>query len=265
MKQVSAAVLSNEELWPGVYLQWAQAPEIANEACPGQYVMVRCGEGYDMPLRRPLSVHRISEDGRIALLFAAVGRGTEWLAQRKEGDSLDLFGPLGNGFSIAPSSKNLLLVAGGIGIAPLVALADLAVTSGQSVTLLMGDRTADRIYSEHLLPSGITSVVATEDGSAGEKGMVTDLLPRFVPEADQIYACGPLPMYRSMAGMGPELGNKPVQALLEVVLGCGVGACLGCTVETGQGRKLVCKDGPVFDLRDIVWDKAVAPPAGRRY
>ena len=115
MKLVSAAVVSSAELWPGVYLLWAQAPEIAALARPGQYVMVRCGEGYDMPLRRPLSVHRTSNDGSVAFLFAVVGRGTEWLARRTAGDSLDLFGPLGNGFEINPSSKNLLLVAGGIG------------------------------------------------------------------------------------------------------------------------------------------------------
>ncbi len=114
-KLATARVVSNEELWPGSYLLWAEAPEIARAACPGQYVMVRCGEGYDMPLRRPLSVHNTSEDGCVAFLFMVVGRGTEWLAQRKEGDPLDLLGPLGNGFEIYPQSRSLLLLAGGIG------------------------------------------------------------------------------------------------------------------------------------------------------
>lgn len=265
MKQVNATVVSNHELWPGAYLLWAQAPEIAALARPGQYAMVRCGEGHDMPLRRPLSVHRTSLDGNVAFLFAVVGRGTEWLAQRKKGDPLDLFGPLGNGFDIYPSSRKLLLIAGGIGIAPLVALAEQAVATGCSVTLMIGDRTATRIYPDRLLPSGIKTVVATEDGSLGMKGMVTDLLPKFIPEADQVFACGPLRMYQRMAQMSSELRDKPTQVLLEVVLGCGVGACLGCTIETRHGQSLVCKDGPVFELSDIVWDKAVAPPAGRRY
>ncbi len=269
MKQTRASIVSNKVLLQDsvveVYLLWANAPEIAALARPGQYVMVRCGDGQDMPLRRPLSVHRISQDNSsVAFLFAVVGRGTEWLAQRREGDSLDLFGPLGNGFKIHPSSRNLLLVAGGIGIAPLAALAEYAVTSGRSVTLLIGDRTSSRIYPGHLLPSGIKPVIATEDGSLGAKGMATDLLPQFVPGADQVFACGPLAMYRRMAEMSSQLGGKQVQVLLEAVLGCGVGACLSCTIETKHGQKLVCKDGPVFELSEVVWDKVVAPPAGRR-
>ena len=167
-KLITAGVISNEELRPGGYLLWAHAPEIARAAAPGQYVMVRCGEGHDMPLRRPLGVHRVSPDGRVALLFSVVGRGTEWLAQRQEGEVLDLLGPLGNGFEIRPESRSLLLVAGGIGIAPLVALAESAVARGLSVALVIGDRTSAHVYPDHLLPSGVTAVVATEDGSAGK-------------------------------------------------------------------------------------------------
>jgi len=249
-----------------IHLLRIEAPEIAASARPGQYVMVLCGEGHGMPLRRPLSVHRICLDsGCIELLFAVVGRGTQWLAERCKGDSIDLFGPLGTGFEIHPSSGNLLLVAGGIGIAPLVALADEAVSDGHPVTLLTGDRTAERICPGHLLPSGIKIIVATEDGSLGQKGMITDLLPEFIPEADQIFACGPLPMYRSMAEKVNEFGDKTVQVLLETVLGCGVGACLGCSIETRAGRKLVCKDGPVFEFSDIVWDSVAIPSCTRRY
>jgi dihydroorotate dehydrogenase electron transfer subunit len=260
VKLAITTVISNEGLCPEAYMLWAQSPEIAALARPGQYVMVRCGEGGDMPLRRPLSVHRTSREGGMAFLFAVVGRGTEWLAQRKQGDSIDLFGPLGNGFDIAPSSKNLLLVAGGIGIAPLVALAESAISTGCSITLLIGDKNRARIYPERLLPSEIKVAVATEDGSLGLKGMVTDLIPQFVSGADQVFACGPLPMYRRMAEMCGQWRNIPVQVLLEAVMGCGVGACLSCAVETRYGRKLVCKDGPVFDLSDVNWDKVVAPP-----
>ncbi len=263
-KLVTADVLSNEELWPGGYLLWAHAPELARTAGPGQYVMVRCGEGHDMPLRRPLSVHRVSPDDHVALLFKVVGRGTEWLAQRQKGDPLDLLGPLGNGFEIRPESGNLLLVAGGIGVAPLVALAEYAVARERSVVLVIGDRTSACVYPDRLLPLGVRTVVATEDGSAGVRGMATDLLPQLAREADQVFACGPLAMYRAMAAMSGELGGRPMQVLLEVVLGCGVGACLGCTVDTRHGQRLVCRDGPVFDLGDILWDKATAPPAGRR-
>ncbi len=255
-----------------MYLLGAEAPEIAALARPGQYVMVRCGEGHEMILRRPLSVHRISQDdGRVDFLFAVVGQGTEWLAACREGALLDLFGPLGNGFEVYPSSRRLLLVAGGIGIAPLSALADQAVASGCSVTLLVGADTAPRLYPDHLLPSEVKVASATEDGSSGHRGMVTDLLclPDRVPElaggVDQVFACGPLSMYRKMAGMSSRIGDKPTQVLLEVVLACGVGACLGCSVETRHGHKLVCKDGPVFELSEVIWEKMVAPPAGRSY
>ena len=260
MKHINSTIVSTRELWPCAWLMRAQAPEIASAARPGQYVTVRCGDGNDMPLRRPLSVHRVSGDGSIDFLFTVVGRGTEWLAQRSEGDSLDLFGPLGTDFEVLPASRNLLLVAGGIGIAPLVALADSAVAAGKDVTLLIGYATASQIYPASMLPAGVKTAVATEDGSLGTKGMVTDLLPEYVAEADQVFACGPLPMYRRMAEMKGLFSGKHVQVLLETVLGCGVGACLGCTIETAQGRRLVCKDGPVFELGDILWDKVTAPP-----
>ena len=263
VKQTSATIVSNVELMPDVYLLWAHAPDVAAQARPGQYVMVRCGEGYDMPLRRPLSIHRSSTDGGLALLFAVVGHGTEWLANRRKGERLDLLGPLGNGFGIRALSRNLLLVAGGVGIAPLVALAEQAV-SNHSVTLLVGDKTATRIYPQRLLPHGVETVVVTEDGSAGLTGTVCDILPGFVSDADQVFACGPLAMYREMAAISRSPVGKPTQVLLEAVLGCGFGACLSCTVETAHGRRLVCKDGPVFEFDDILWDKMAAPPTGRR-
>ena len=263
MKLVSAPIISNTRILPNVYLMRVKAPEIASLAHSGQYVMVRCGEGYDMPLRRPLGIHRISKDG-ISLLYSVVGRGTEWLSQRKAGEPVDLFGPLGNGFEIYPSSRNLLLVAGGVGIAPLLALAERAIATSHSVKLVIGEKNAAKIYPERLIPDGIKPVITTEDGSLGQKGMVTDILPQFISEADQVFICGPLPMYRAIARMGRKLGNKPTQVLLETVLGCGVGACLSCSIETKRGRKLVCKDGPVFEFSDILWDKMAAPAAGGR-
>jgi dihydroorotate dehydrogenase electron transfer subunit len=263
MKLVNAPIVSNTEILPAIYLLRAKAPDIAGLAYPGQYVMVRCGEGYGMPLRRPLGIHRISRNS-ISLLYSVVGRGTEWLSQRKAGEHVDLFGPLGNGFEIYPSSRKLLLVAGGVGIAPLLALAEHAIAKGLKVRLVVGEKNAAKIYPERLLPSGIKPVITTEDGSLGQKGVVTDVLPQFVPQADQVFVCGPLPMYRAIAKMGRKLRDKPTQVLLETVLGCGVGACLSCSIETKQGRRLVCKDGPVFEFSYILWDKMAAPAAGGR-
>jgi len=192
------------------------------------------------------------EYGALALLFSVVGRGTNWLAQRKEGEAIDLLGPLGNGFEIAPPSRNLLLVAGGLGIAPLAFLAQRGVAAGYSVALLLGAPTKAQLYPAHLIPPQANLLLATEDGSAGRKGMVTDLWADLAPEADQIFACGPVSMYRYMASQG-VLEAKSVQVSLEVRMGCGFGACYGCAIETRSGLRLVCKDGPIFELKDVIW------------
>ena len=280
MKQVDARVISIEMVLPGLdhhharvilgsYLMWLDSPEIAAGARPGQYVMVRCGA--DAALPRPFSIHRVV-GGKLAILFAAYegGRGTPWLAARRAGDSLNVFGPLGNGFSLIPKTTNsmnstnstnsLLLVAGGIGVAPLCFLADEALKNRrvggakrnppQTVTLLYGTADKDR-YAD--FPKGIEVVAATEDGSVGHKGMITEILADYATKADQVFACGPPAMYRAMAKI-PALAGKPVQVSMEVGMGCGRGVCYGCTIKTRNGLKKVCQDGPVFELGDLMWD-----------
>jgi len=254
LKQVSAIVISNSEVMPDVYLIWLESPQIASIAQPGQFVMVRCGE--ESLLRRPLGVHRLDK-AKMALLFSVVGKGTYWLAQRQAGDTVDLLGPMGNGFSVHPDSHNLLLVAGGIGIAPLRFLIDKTLEQGKEVTLLLGAQTSSHLYPESLLPPDIRLAKTTEDGSAGEKGMITDSFRGFISftVADQIFACGPAPMYRAMAAQKQRLlAAKSVQVSLEMRMGCGLGTCYGCTLRTKHGLKQVCKDGPVFELDDIFWD-----------
>lgn len=256
MKQSLASLTSNSEVMPGVYLIWLESPEIASTANPGQFVMVRCGN--ELLLRRPLSIHQVDKTrSRLALLFAVVGKGTSWLSQRQAGDSIDVFGPLGNGFSVRPNSKNLLLVAGGMGIAPLCFLAQEASKQGCSIKLLLGGRTAVQLYPGDLLPSGIDTIYATEDATFGRRGRVTVLVPDYFDWADQVFACGPLLMYRNLAENFPQL-KKPVQVSLEMRMGCGLGVCYGCTIKTRSGLKQVCQDGPVFNLSDIVqWDELI--------
>jgi dihydroorotate dehydrogenase electron transfer subunit len=293
---------------PGVALMWLEAPDIAVAAQPGQFITVRCE---DFVLRRPFSIHQVSPlsspstgedlgEGEFAILFKVVGKGTRWLSRRKVGDKVDVLGPLGNGFSIPPviaryevprQSENLLLVAGGIGIAPLCFLAQYA-SSQHSITLIQGASTA--VQSLFLnpspvkgegkgegekrsnllpLPSNVRFISVTEDGSAGRKGVVTDILPDFLDWADQIYACGPLDMYKTMAGLtlnpSPSKGEgkgegekrseesklRKCQISLEVRMGCGIGACYGCTINTRKGLRKVCHDGPVFELDDILWEE----------
>ncbi len=251
-----APILSNEEVAPGIHLLWVEAPAIAAAAHPGQFVMVRCGEGGELLLRRPLSIHQVepsSSPSKLALLFAVVGKGTRWLALQRQ-STLDLLGPLGHGFSLGPPAQGrLLLIAGGIGIAPLAFLARQALSQGCRVRLLTGAPTTSPLYLDFPAGKGLDLVSVTEDGSRGRKGMATDFIADFLPEADQVFACGPLEMYRAMATQTPAL-DKPVQVSLEARMGCGLGVCFGCTIKTTSGLKQVCRDGPVFELKEIVWE-----------
>ena len=254
MKQGFAPAISNNEVMPGVHLIWLECPQIASEAQPGQFVMVRCGQ--ETLLRRPLSIHQLADNAKLAFLFTVVGKGTHWLSQCQAGDKIDLLGPLGSGFSIHPASHNLLLVAGGIGIAPLCFLAQEALNQGCSVRLLLGASTASQLYPQRFLPAEAEVITITEDGTEGKKGVVIDYVENNIDWADQIFACGPTSMYRAMAEQNQQLLKaKSPQISLEVRMGCGLGVCYGCTVKTKRGLKQVCKDGPVLDLQDILWDE----------
>jgi dihydroorotate dehydrogenase electron transfer subunit len=255
---------------------WLEAPDIAVAARPGQFITVRCG---DFTLRRPFSIHQVSSR-EIALLFKVAGKGTLWLSQRQTGESIDILGPLGKGFIIEPKSKHLLLVAGGIGIAPLAFLTQHS-SSQHQITLIHGVSIAAQLYPfssagkkrsklPHL-PNRVQFIPVTVDGSVGQKGMATDIMPDFLDWADQVYACGPVDMYKTMAltlnpsplkgeekGEGEKRSNpklKKCQVCLEVRMGCGFGACYSCTMNTKKGLKQVCRDGPVFELDDIIWQE----------
>jgi dihydroorotate dehydrogenase electron transfer subunit len=258
MNQTKAPIISATETVKDVYLFRLSAPEIAAAAKPGQFVMVRCGK--DTILPRPISIHYVA-GGEIALLFQVVGKGTAWLATMKKGDKLDIFGPLGNGYTVNPASNNLLLVAGGMGIAPLRFLAESAAGAGKNITVITGARTGDclfpltppqYLFDKGMLPAGFQCLNATEDGSEGFKGLATGLIPHYLKNIDQIFACGPMPMFQTMAQM-PELKNLPVQMSLEIMMGCGTGVCYGCTIKTKNGLKQVCKDGPVFRMDEILF------------
>jgi dihydroorotate dehydrogenase electron transfer subunit len=255
---------------------WIETPDIAVTAQPGQFITVRCG---DFTLRRPFSVHQVgsnnviaseAKQSHVALLFKVAGKGTLWLSRRQKGDRIDILSPLGKGFTIEPKSKHLLLVAGGIGIAPLVFLMQYA-SSQHQITLIHGASTAAQIYPFPLargkkrsklshLPKGVQFIPVTEDGSMGQKGRATDILPDFLNWADQVYACGPADMYKAMAEMSlrakrSNLKLTKCQVSLEVRMGCGFGVCYGCTINTQKGLKHICRDGPVFELDDIIWQE----------
>jgi dihydroorotate dehydrogenase electron transfer subunit len=228
-----------------------ECPDIAVEARPGQFVMVNCG---DTTLPRPFSINRITENGELSLFFAVLedGTGTRWLSEREPGDTMRILGPLGNGFTIDETSHNILLVGGGMGIAPLVFLAEEASNNGLSVTLLYGTPGKERYLAEEVL-TGINLINATEDGSKGHHGMITELIPEYIDNTDQVFICGPSAMYKYIKSRN-MIKNKPAQVSLEVRMACGRGVCYGCTIHTLNGTKRVCEDGPVFDFDEIDWN-----------
>jgi dihydroorotate dehydrogenase electron transfer subunit len=261
--QVKARVVNNVSFFSDVFnidrryrdirLMWLNCPDIARTVIPGQFVMVRCD---NLTLPRPISVHQVVNES-IALLFTVLadGKGTAWLADRQPDDILTILGPLGNGFYIDKAYQDLLLVSGGMGIAPLYFLAQNAVDRGIHTTLLLGAKTDRLLYPLDQLPVGIEVITATDDGSAVRKGLVTSLIPEYVDKAECVFSCGPVAMYRQMTENRQALGfeNKPVQVSFEAIMGCGHGACYSCTIKTHHGLRQVCKDGPVFNLDDVVF------------
>ena len=234
-----------------------EAGDMVRTSCagPGRFVHIKCGDS--LLLRRPISVCSCQEDERsdlVAIAFEVRGEGTRWLAGREVGDTLDVMGLLGNGFTIKPGGR-CLLVGGGIGIPPLRGCAQY--TGGRS-TAILGGRSADKIILRDCFEEECAKVcIATDDGSLGYHGFVDALVRQELAEDrayDAVLACGPRPMLRSVARAAEEFG-VPCQVSMEERMGCGVGACLVCACDMkGGSRKHVCKDGPVFDSREVNWD-----------
>jgi dihydroorotate dehydrogenase electron transfer subunit len=257
VKNEICTVISNSEITPGNRLMWLRSPVIARQAQAGQFVMVACGEA--ATLRRPISVHTVDGE-KLALLYMVVGKGTEWLTQRTAGAAVDILGPLGNGFKVARQPNgtlSFLMIAGGIGIAPLRFLVEKVRPSCRQIIVLQGAATKSKLYPKELLPPGVSLTAATEDGSGGYKGLITALIPTFATTADEVFICGPMPMLKYIAEnqKALKLTDKPVSVSLEMRMACGVGVCYGCTIRTKNGLKQVCKDGPVFNLNDVIWDE----------
>jgi dihydroorotate dehydrogenase electron transfer subunit len=250
-----ARVVEHDEITAGMFLMWLSCPPVAKGATSGRFLMIHCSDSLDPLLPRPMSFHRFRQkegEWQFAILYDVRGRGTAWLSTRRPGDEITVFGPLGRGYELASDAQNALLVAGGMGVAAVIAMADEAIAAGRSVTLLQGARTEGLLFPHSLLPTDVEAVSATDDGSAGHHGLVTALLAEHLPWADQTFACGPNPMFASMADVVKSArSRKPVQVLLEERMGCGTGVCYGCAVFTRKGVRLVCRDGPRFDLREV--------------
>jgi dihydroorotate dehydrogenase electron transfer subunit len=290
VRLVGAELVDSREILPAQWLQSYHAPALATGSRAGQFVHVRPGDWSGLVLRRPFSFNTIDPaSGIVTIHFRTVGRGTEWFTRLRPGDAIDMLGPLGRPFEVDPRSRHLLLVAGGLGIAGVRMLADEAIRDGRSVVLLFGAASAREVYPSSLLPDEVEYVVATDDGSLGHHGYVTDLVRDYEAWADQAFACGPAPMLAALARLAAGrrqrlgvamLGRKRgagksaaaasaearrkafLQVSVEQQMGCAVGACLGCVVMGASGTpQRVCREGPVFAAEEIDWEAGWAPGA----
>ncbi len=249
-------VMSHQKIAQDMYVMEFKAPNIAKECRPGQFLHVRPGNTNDPLLRRPLSLYDVDQvNGSISLLYRVVGKGTDLLTGIKVNDYIDVMGPLGRGFSLPDRPKKALLVGGGVGIAPLVYLGRVLQQMDCQVTVMCGASTASQLVVEEKLSQlNISFLAATMDGSAGIKGLVTDLLATRNPEEfDLIYTCGPEPMMDLVVRYAAK-HHIWGEVSLEEHMACGVGACLGCARRlkpSDEGYVKICKDGPVFNMTEV--------------
>ncbi len=257
MRQVKSTVVAKESLTKQIFKLTLFAPEIAQEARPGQFVHLLCGTEQSFILRRPFCIHQVVGQDTIDVLIRVVGQGTRWLSERRPKDSLDCLGPLGNGFTIDPRVDRAMVVAGGIGVAPMVFLARHLFDADVRVHALVGAMTAADLLDVMELKRLTRRVfVTTDDGTQGTKGMVTDILAEQLEanEPQVVYACGPEAMLRNVAGICARF-DIDSQVSLEARMACGIGACLGCAIETRDGYRNVCSDGPVFSSEELGWGR----------
>ncbi|MBI4436707.1 MAG: dihydroorotate dehydrogenase electron transfer subunit [Candidatus Omnitrophica bacterium] len=283
--QLDAKVIEQAKVAEESFILSLEAPSIAKTIQPGQFVQIRCIPRYDPLLPRPFSIYRVREKRILDILYEVVGRGTRMLSETRKGDVVNLFGPLGVTFSY-PRPKHLsILVGGGVGLAPFYDLAEALIDPKrgkqrkEDVIILLGARNKNRVFCEKdFRRLGVHFEVATDDGSYGFKGLVTELLAKHLRatrderRTTQLYACGPRLMLRKVS----ELSKKfkiPCELSIDAHMPCGYGICFGCAVKVqtkdqrpktqdpqGKGSenhffyKLACVDGPVFDAKEIVWD-----------
>jgi len=258
MHQIKSEILSNREIIPLHFVMGLYSPEIAREANPGQFLHIRIEDKNDPLLRRPFSIHRI-EDERVEILYKVVGEGTKILSQKRPSQKIDLLGPLGRGFKINSGVERVVLVAGGVGGAPLYFLVSrLIAAQVPELSVFIGAENKERLlYEEQFRDLAVDVQIATEDGSKGFKGLISDLFASSISAESHtsstvVCACGPLPMMREIASISKGHGIT-CYVSLEQRMGCGIGACLGCVIRGEKGYVRVCKDGPVFDAQDIDW------------
>lgn len=244
-KQVMLKVIENDEIAQGVH-QMRLFGDVSSCTAPGQFVNLLMKDVY---LRRPISVCDFDED-TITLVFRTLGKGTEILAARRVGDELNVLVGMGNGYWVPEGVSRPLLIGGGLGTPPMYALSKLLLKKGLSPKALLGFRTkSDVFYDDRFRELGVNTIVLTDDGTYGIKGMAAKYVKTLSGQYDYFYACGPVPMLKTLYNNT----DTPGQMSFEERMGCGFGACMGCTCKTKFGNKRICKDGPVLTKEEIIW------------
>lgn len=251
MQKTRVRVISQEALTEDIFSMWLEAPEMAAEAKPGQFISLYSRDGASL-LPRPISLCRIDKgQGRLRIVYRVVGKGTKEFSELKAGDFVEVMGPLGNGFPL--KEKKAFLIGGGIGIPPML---ELAGQLGGEKQIILGYRDFHLFLKDEFESFGDV-FVATEDGSVGTKGNVLDAISQNRLTADVIYACGPTPMLRAIKTYGQEHGIETWLSL-EERMACGIGACLACVCQSKEvdahshvHNKRICKDGPVFLAQEV--------------
>lgn len=247
-------ILNKKSIAREIYSFTVKCPEIAETASAGQFVHIRTG---NFTLRRPVSICGIDKkNGTLRIVFEVRGQGTAEISRLNEGDVIDMLAPLGHGFTLNHDYKKIILIGGGIGTPPMLPLAE---TYGKNATVITGFRSADAvILQEDFRKTGAETILCTDDGSLGIHGFVTQPFSEIVAngDIDAVYACGPMPMLRGIAGICKE-NNIFCEISLEERMACGIGACLGCACRTIKNDEEyfahVCKDGPVFNAEEVLW------------
>lgn len=240
MKQSILEISENKKIAKDVYLMRLSGDA---DAAPGQFINIKL-DGFF--LRRPISICDVCGD-ETTIIYKTVGSGTEYLSRLNAGEKLDVLSGLGNGFDLSKSGNAPLVIGGGVGVPPMYYLAKCLKNEGKDVTAVLGFNTADEVFgTKEFEALGIKTVLATADGSLGEKGFVTDVLP---DSYTYFYTCGPEPMLKAVY----DKTNTSGQFSFEERMGCGFGACMGCSCKTKYGSKRICKDGPVLVKEEIIW------------
>ncbi len=243
MKEVIFKIKTNTEIAPGVF-KMTLGGDISDITNAGQFVNIKLDGLY---LRRPISVCD-AENDTLTLVYRAIGEGTEKMSKMTAGESLDILTGLGNGYDLSKSGDSPILVGGGVGIPPLYLLSKKLIEKGVTPTVILGFNKKEEIFlADDFAALGAKVEIATADGSFGTKGFVTNVMEKL--SYSYFYSCGPFPMYRAMEKVASSDGEYS----LEERMGCGFGACMGCSCKTTLGNKRICKDGPVFSRGEIIW------------